>query len=158
MRSKAHASPRTGTVPAAGKLMGADFLADFGREQVAMMMDASAALCRGFEAMRAIQQKAAQEASSRRDSAAARLRENCTANDLITVPFGIWQEELQSAARYWQDLAAAALETQTEIMDCAGHLVSTDAVLETVSAAEALDAIPGVRQLFPQLRNGGVQS
>ena len=70
--------------------------------------------------------------------------------DLMTIPFGLLQDDLQSATRYWQELAAAALETQTEMMGCAGHLLNTDTALETASAVEALDAIPGVSQLFPR--------
>lgn len=135
---------------AQGKVSGFDFVADFGREQLAMMMDASAAMFRGFEAMRAIQQQAAQQASARHETAADRMRATGAPNDLMTIPFGLLQEDLQSATRYWQEIAAAALETQTEIMECAGHLVNTDAVLETASAVQALDALPGVVQLFPR--------
>ena len=115
-----------------------------------MMMDASSAMFRGFEAMRGIQQEAAQQTSARHKTAANRLREATTPADLMTIPFGLLQDDLQSAARYWQDLAAAALETQTEIMGYTGHLINTDAALETVSAVEALDAIPGVSQLLPR--------
>lgn len=150
MSSKAHVARRPVAVAGQSPVSGFDFLADFGREQLAMMMDASAAMFRGFETMRGIQQQAAQQASARHESAANRMRGICAPNDLMTIPFGLLQEDLQSATHYWQELAAAALETQTEIMGCAGHLMNTDAALETASAVEALEAIPGVTQLYPR--------
>jgi hypothetical protein len=150
MSSKAHRVRQPVAAAAQGKVSGFDFVADFGREQLAMMMDASAAMFRGFEAMRGIQQQAAQQASARHETAADRMRATGAPNDLMTIPFGLLQEDLQSATRYWQELAAAALETQTEIMGCAGHLMNTDAALETASAVEALQALPGVTQLFPR--------
>ena len=150
MSSKARVARRPVADAGQGKVSGFDFLADFGREQLAMMMDAYAAMFRGFEAMRGIQQQAAQQASARHETAANQMRGTFAPNDLMTIPFGLLQEDLQSATRYWQELAAAALETQTEIMGCAGHLMNTDAALETASAIEALEAIPGVSQLFPR--------
>jgi len=150
MSSKARVARRPVADAGQGKVSGFDFLADFGREQLAVMMEASAAMFRGFEAMRGIQQQAAQQASARHESAANRMRATCGPHDLMTIPFGLLQENLQSATRYWQEFAAAALETQTEIMGCAGHLINTDAMLETASAVEAFEAIPGVSQLFPR--------
>ena len=150
MSSKPRNARRPVAAAAPGKVSGFDFLADFGRDQLAMVMDASAAMYRGFEAMRGIQQQAAQEASARHETAAGKLRVACGPADLMAIPLGLLQEDLQSATRYWQELAAAALETQTELMCCAGHLINTDAALETASAVETLDAIPGVSQLFPR--------
>lgn len=134
-----------------GKGTGFDFLADLGREQLAAVMDASSAMFRGFEAIRAIQQQAAQDASSRHQAAAAQLRQPSNPAGLMAVPFELLQADLQCAARYWQDVAAAVLETQTEVMECAGDLVNTDSVLQSASALEAFDAIPGVGQWFARL-------
>ncbi|HMA07401.1 MAG TPA: phasin family protein [Ramlibacter sp.] len=150
MSTKTRVARRPVAAASQGKVSGFDFLADFGREQLAVMMDASAAMFRGFETMRTIQQQAAQQASARHETAANKMRGNCDAIDLMTIPFGLLQENLQSATRYWQELAAAALETQTEMMGCASHLINTDAAIETASAVEALDAVPGITQLFPR--------
>jgi hypothetical protein len=155
MSSKARVARRPVAAAGQGKVSGFDFLADFGREQLAVMMDASAAMFRGFETMRTIQQQAAQQASARHETAANQMRGNCAPNDLMTVPFGLLQEDLQGATRYWQELAAAALETQTEIMGRASHLMNADAVLESASAIEALEAVPGVSQLFPRRAAAG---
>jgi hypothetical protein len=150
--------PRRGRAAAAVPIpVGAtpmDLFADFGREQMAMAMDASGAMFRGFESMRAIQQQAAQQAAARHEAAARKMRETAAPAELMAIPFGLLQSDLQSATRYWQDLAAAALETQTEMMGCASHLVDADSALQSVSAVEALEAIPGVRYLFPFAAGG----
>jgi hypothetical protein len=154
MSSKQRSAPRPLAAAPGDKPKGFDFLADFGREQLAMVMDASSAMCRGFEAIRGIQQQAAQQASSRHQAAASRMRDASSPADWMSIPIGLLQEDLQSAVRYWQELAAATLETQTEMMECTGHLIDADAVLESASAMESLEAIPGVSQLFPRRSAG----
>jgi len=136
------------TQRAAQRPPGFDFLADFQREQLAMMMEASSAMLRGFEAMRTIQQQTARQSSVRHQAAARQLRETSAPVDLMTIPFGLLQDDLQSAARYWEEIASAALEAQSEVMGCATHLFNTDTVLESASAVHALDAVPGVSQLL----------
>lgn len=153
MSSKSVAARRSVAAPARTGVPGFDFLADFGREQLALVMDASCAMFRGFEAMRTIQQQAAHQASARHEAAAHKLREPCAPGDLMAIPFALLQDDLQNATRYWQELGAAALETQTEMMGCTSHVLNTDAALEAASAVEALDAIPGVSQLFPRRPN-----
>lgn len=58
-----------------------DLLADCGREQFAMCMEASGALSRALEAMRAIQQRTTQETAARHQAAARRLRDAAVAGD-----------------------------------------------------------------------------
>lgn len=154
MSSKPRAGRRAVASPARGGVSGFDFLADFGREQLALVMDASCAMFRGFEAMRTIQQQAAHQASARHEAAAHKLRAPCAPADLMAIPFGLLQDDLQNATRYWQELAATALETQTEMMGCTSHLFNADTALEAASAVEAFDAIPGISQLFPRRPNG----
>jgi hypothetical protein len=126
-------------------------MSDFGREQLAVFTDASGAVFRGIDAMRGVQQQAAQEAAARYEDAARRLRESAAPADLVAIPFSLLQEDLQGAMRYWQELAGTVLETQTEIMGCAWHLLDSETALESASVVEeALDAIPGVRNLFPR--------
>lgn len=118
-----------------------DLLADYGREQAAMCIDASGAMLRGFEAMRTIQQQAAQQSAARHEAAARKLRDTSAPADLMAIPFELLQGDLQSANRYWQDLAAAALETQTEIMGCACHLVDAQDALEAVANVSKLESV-----------------
>jgi stage V sporulation protein SpoVS len=124
-------------------------LAETEREQVAMAVDASSVLFRGFEAMRAIGQQAVQQAADRHAAAAGRLRAAGSGAELVVIPFELWQADLQGAGRCWQDLTGAALETQTELMECAWRLCDAGDLLQGVSAIEAIEAIPGVRTFVP---------
>ena len=125
-----------------------DVMADFGREQFAMCLDASGALLRGFEAVRAIGQRTAQETSARHQAAASRWQHAAGAGEWMALPWSIWQDDLAGATRYWQELAAAGLEAQTELLGCAcGHVVDSESVLRGAAAMEALEALPGVRTL-----------
>lgn len=142
-----------GLAPAAatGNIM-IDLLADCGREQFAMCMEASGALSRGLDAMRAIQQRTAQETAERHQAAALRLRDAAGAGGWTALPWTIWQDDLAGAARYWQELAAAALEAQTEVLGCAcGHMFDSESALHGAAALEVLETIPAVRTLV----NGG---
>lgn len=141
-------APAAAAAPTAAGNTVLDVLADCSREQFAMCMEASGALSRGFEAMRAIQQRAAQETAARQQAAARRWRDAARAGEWMALPWSIWQDELAGAARCWQELAAAALEAQTEVLGCAcGHLFDSESALHGVAAMEALEAIPGVRPL-----------
>lgn len=125
-----------------------DLLADCGREQFAMCMEASGALSRGFEAMREIQQRTAQETTARHQAAALRLRHAAGAGEWMALPWTIWQDDLAAATRCWQELAAAALEAQTEVLGCAcGHAFDSESALHGAAAVEALEAFPFVRTL-----------
>lgn len=139
--------------PAAGPgSTGLDLLADFGREQVAMAMEASCAMFRGFEAMRGIQQQAAQQAAARHDTAVRQLREARDPAELMTIPAALLQQDLQCATRYWQNLAATALETQTELFGSAWQLLDAESALRAASAVEAFEAVPALRSLLPSGR------
>jgi hypothetical protein len=128
-----------------------DVMSVYGREQLAVFTEASSAMLRGIEAMRGLQQQAAQETAARYEDAARRLRESAAPADLMAIPFGLLQEDLQGVIHYWQELAGTALETQTEVMECAWQLLDSETALESVSIVEnALNAIPGVRNLFPR--------
>ena len=103
--------------------------------------------------MRRIQQQAAHAASARHEAVAAKLHGNCTPADLHgDAGRPAAQADLAKRQPYWQDLAGTALEMQIEMMGCASHLLDSEAALESVSAVRALDALPGVRALFPFMR------
>lgn len=123
-------------------------MADSGREQFAMCLEAWGAMARGFEAMRAIQQRTAQATAARHQAAARRLGHGAGAGELMALPWSIWQDDLAGAARCWQELAAAVLEAQTEALGCAcGHVFASESALHGAAALETLEAIPGVRTL-----------
>lgn len=133
---------------APGPLAPLDFFTDFGRQQMAVAAEASSALLRGFEAMRRIQQEAAHAARARHEALAGKLQGACTASELMAMQATLLQADWQSANRYWQDLAGAALEMQMEMMGCASHLLDSETALEAVSAMEAFETLPGVTRLF----------
>lgn len=141
-------APAAAVAPAtAGNTMLA-MVADSGREQAALCMDAWAAMFRGFETMRAIGQRAAQDTAARHRAAVHRLGHGAGASELLALPWTIWQDDLAGATRCWQDLAAAALEAQTQVLGCAcGHVFDSESALHGAAAMEALEAIPGVRAL-----------
>jgi hypothetical protein len=141
---------RPATRPAgAAALTPIGILADLGRQQMSVAAEASSALLRGFETMRRIQQETAQEASERHQAVAQKLHGACAPMDAMALQAGLLQADLQTANRYWQDLAGTAIETQVEIMSCASHLLDSDTALESVSAVEALDAFPVMKAFFP---------
>jgi hypothetical protein len=128
-----------------------DLMADFSREQFAAAIDASGALFRGVEAMRAIQQQAAQAASARHRSAARDVRATSGAADLFAIPVSLLQGDLAAATRYWQELAAVALEIQTEIIGSAcAHVFDAQTALETASAVDALETVAGAGLPLPR--------
>lgn len=119
--------------------------ADFGRQQAVVATESASALFRGFEAMRKIQEEAAHEASQRHAEAAQKLRGNCHPADLMAIQSELLRFDFDAAGRYWQQLAAAALEMQTEIMECTSHLIDSEMVLEGSSALDAMQLrIPGL--------------
>jgi hypothetical protein len=123
-------------------------VSDFGREQLAIAMETSSAVLRGFEAARAIQQRAAQDASARHRAAAGELRSAATPQELLAIPFALWQADLDAAGRSWQALIGAALEAQTEILGCAcSHVFDSESALETASLVDAVDRWPGAAML-----------
>jgi hypothetical protein len=115
---------------------------DLGRQQFAMAADGASAMFRGFEAMRKVQEQAAHEAAQRHARAADRLRSPCQPTDLMAIQSDLLGFDVQGASRYWRDLAAAAMEMQTELAGCAGRLVDSSAVLEAASALDAVDVPP----------------
>jgi hypothetical protein len=131
-----------------------NFFADFSRQQMSVAADASCAMFRGFEAIRKIQQQAAHTAAQRHEAVAERLHANCAPADLMAIQSELLAGDFKNATQYWQDLAATAMEMQTEIMGCTSHLVDSEAALEAVSAMEHLEGLPGMSTFFAKKMNG----
>jgi len=131
-----------------------DFFADFSRQQMSVAADASSAMLRGFEAMRKVQQHAAATAAQRHEAVAQRLHGACAPADLMAIQSELLAGDFKGATQYWQELAGAAMEMQTEIMGCTSHLVDSEAALEAVSAMGHLDNLPGVSDFFVKKMNG----
>jgi hypothetical protein len=137
----------SGVAPAAASAPG--LMSEFGRDQLAAVTEASGAMFRGLEAMRAIQQRTAGETSARHQAAASAMRAATAPAELFTIQLALWQADIDAASRHWQALAGTALETQTELLACAGSRVfDTESALEAASAVEALDTLPGAALLL----------
>jgi len=101
-----------------------NLLADLGRQQLALATDSACAMFRGSEAMRKAQQQAAHHASARHEAAAKKLHGPCEPADLLAIQSDLLSFDLQEATQYWQQMAAAALKVQLEMMGCASHMFS----------------------------------
>jgi hypothetical protein len=147
MTSTSTRSAATGNV--AG-LSGLNAAADLGRQQMAVMAEGAAAMFRGFEAIRKIQEEAAHKAFARHSAAADKLRGNCPPADLVALQSDLVRFDVEGAMQYWQQVTAAALEMQTEVLGCATHLLDSEALLESASAMAAMEAaVPGFGKLLP---------
>ncbi len=147
-RRPARAAARSPAPAPAGNTM-LNVAADCASEQIAMCLDAWRALLRGCESMREIQQRTARETAVRHEAAARRWHDAAVAGQWLALPWTAWQDDLAGATRYWQELAGAALEAQTEMLGCAcGHVFDSESALGGAAAVETLErAIPGVRTL-----------
>jgi hypothetical protein len=121
---------------------------DLSRQQLAVAAEGACALFRGFEAMRKIQGQAAHQALQHHSKVAARLQEPCEPADLLAMQVDLMRFDTQAAMQYWQQLAAAAVEMQTQLFGCSAHLLNSDDALET---AALLDHWSPVADLVPFL-------
>lgn len=106
----------------------ADWATDLTRQQMLVASEGACALFRGFQAMRGIQEEAAQHAAERHAASLEKLRSAATPLELLNVQGELLRSDLESATQYWQQLAGAALEMNTELAGCAAHLVGTEQV------------------------------
>lgn len=130
----------------ASALNGWNMAAELGWQQLAVATESSAAMFRGFEAIRKIQEKAAHEASALHASAAEKLRDSRDPARVIQVQSQLLHFDVASAFRYWQQLGAATMEMQAEMLGCACHLIDSESVLESTAAVVAM---PGMGEFFP---------
>lgn len=115
-----------------------NMFAEFGRQQVDVATEGAGVLLRGFEAMRKIQEQAAHQAGVRHRAAAEKLRKGCAPAEILGIQSELLRFDVEAASRYWQQLGAAALEMQTQLLGCTAHLADSETVLEAASAAAHL--------------------
>jgi hypothetical protein len=125
-RSTRTSSSAPTAAPAGTDGFGPDWALDLTRQQLAVAAESATVLFRGFEAMRAIQEQAAQEASSLHASVAGRLRQPCSAAEMLALQGELLRHDLEGAARYWLQLTGAALEMGNELFACSARLVDTE--------------------------------
>ncbi len=111
---------------------------DFGHQQAVVATESACAMFRGFEAMCKVQEDAAHLASLRHAQAAEKLRGDCQLEEFMILQSELLRFDLDAAAQYWQQLAIAALEMQSEMMGCASHLMDSETLLAGSSALAAM--------------------
>lgn len=104
------------------------WLADWTRQQAVVTTETLAVLRRGFDTLRQIQQDAARQASERHARAAKVLSQPCAPERLLALQADLLRQDVEAATRAWQQVADAALETNTELLACTLQLVDTEDV------------------------------
>ena len=99
---------------------------DWGRQQMAVAAEGASMMYRGFEAMRRVQEQTAHHAAERHAEIAERMRARTPPADLIALQSQLLRDDLEDATRYWQQLAAAAMEMNSQLLGCATQLVDTE--------------------------------
>ena len=96
------------------------------RVRQANTMDAMRTWLEGLHAMRQVHEQALRQWSTRHADATRRLQGAATPADLALLQFTLFAEDAAASARYWQELAGTALETQTELLACGAQLVDVE--------------------------------
>ena len=123
-RSLSSSSADDGT---AGANSAANMLADLPRRQLAMLSQSASVLYRGSEAVRQLQQQAAQRASEHHQEAAEKLRDSRDLNEMMAIQTELLRFNLQESAQYWQQLATTMLKVQAEMISGAGQVLDSGA-------------------------------
>ena len=108
--------------------------ADVQRQQAIVAGEAAGILFGGAEAIRKIQERSAHEAVARHSAAAGAYTSAADPAQLLLAQAKLMREDLDAAAKSWQEIAAAALEMQFEIAACCTHLVESETALEAVAS------------------------
>ena len=132
-----------------------NFLSELGRHQLALAVDGTTALCRGSEALRKIQQDAAHEASVFHEETAQRLFASCQPADLMAIQSELLRFMMQSAGKYWQQIAASAMQTQVDMIKSVTHVLEREKQAGAKSPLEVLQSVipPLASSFFPMTAN-----
>lgn len=136
-----------------------NLLTEFGRQQLAVAAQSASAMCRAREAIRAVQQQAAHEASVRHAQTARKLRAPCAPGDFLALQSELIRGNIQGAGQYWQQLSDLAMQTQLEMMASMSHALEGDAGIGVKSVLQAFQAAtpPPLKRFFaltPDSANG----
>lgn len=113
-----------------------NLVADLPRRQLAILTESASALYRGSEAMRQIQQQAAQRAAQQHQQAAEKLRDSRDLGDVVAVQTELLRYNLQESAQYWQQLTTAVLKLQSEMISGAAGQVLEQAGEPTLDSLQ----------------------
>jgi len=99
-----------------------NLLTDLPRRQMALLSQSASAIYRGSEAVRQIQQQAAQRAAEHHQEAMEKLRGTRDFNEVMAIQAELLRYNLQESAQYWQQLTSAVLKLQAEMISGAGQM------------------------------------
>lgn len=119
--------------------------ADFGKQQMAVATESAGAIFRGFDAVRKVQQEAGERAMTRRSALLEKMKAANEPMHLLALQTQLMAVDAENTSQYWQDLSAAAMEMQSELLGCCNHLVDSEAVLQ---ATAAMDHLPSAMAEF----------
>lgn len=104
-----------------------------GNDQLAAAADCAAAMFKGFEVMRKVQERAAHETAGRHAEAAERLRNGCSPSDIAEIQTSLIKSNLEGSTQYWQQLAATSMEMQMRMLAAWNRTVDAEAMLQSLS-------------------------
>lgn len=122
------------SIPEARAAQPLQLASELSRYQFVVAANAAAALFSGVEAIRRIQERTAHEAAKHHTAVAERLEARKHPADLAEVQQELVHFDLEGAMRYWRDIGAAMLETQSRVAACATRTLETEGLFAAMGA------------------------
>lgn len=112
--------------------------ADFGKQQIAVATESAGAMLRGLDAMRKVQQEASERTVTQHSAVLAKLKAAREPAQLLALQSQLVAVDAENASLYWQELGAAAMEMQAEMLGCCSHLLNSESLLQATAAMDHL--------------------
>jgi hypothetical protein len=102
--------------------------------QMEITAQASDIMFRGLENIRKLQERAARESLARHSSVIGKMKAPAEPAGLILAHAQLQSDDVNAAARCWQEIGAVALEMQAQLAACCTGMVETDKVLQAAAS------------------------
>lgn len=144
MVTKTH---RTAADHETGSASGQSQITSRARNQLAEVAEAASVLCSATESIQQINQQLTQRAALRHQQMADRLREATTPAELLAIGSTMFSAGMQEVAQYWQDVAAATMKMQNDMVEHASSsqkqtLASTETSNPALQAWQNMFTMP----------------
>lgn len=117
---------RTTTTTTEGEtLPGQNAINEITRQQLAAIADGASSLLRASEVLGQVQQQAMQRAALTQQQTAEKLRSMNHPGELMIIHSGLVMTTVQETAQFWQELTAAGMRLQAEMMGRVGQQQNT---------------------------------
>jgi hypothetical protein len=134
------------------------FATDFGKQQINVATESAGAIVRGFDAMRKVQLHAGERAMTRHSAVLEKMKAANEPLNLLALQTQLMAVDAENTSLYWQDLGAAMMEMQSEILGCCSHLVDSEAMLHATAVMDHLpSAMADMSGLFGGTANSSRQ-